>query len=149
MSSSNLKIYRPSTALVYLDSVISLAIVTGVLLPIVGLGSFLVKVDLYVFFFPALFGCLISSLAIGRVSWTIRSISVSDHAISGKRYLAVGRGGFPLREINIEKTKKRGVLQLLFGTQIIESKSGERIMFHRRVFTNDDVNEILSRCELI
>jgi hypothetical protein len=107
------------------------------------------KIDLVVYFFPAASGSLISAFAVGRVSWTIRSISVSDHAISGKRYLALGRGGFPLKEINIEKTKRRSTLQRLFGTQLIESKSGEKIMFYRRVFKSKDVNEILTRCELL
>jgi len=148
MENSSLKIYRPSTPLVYLDIFVSLVIVAGTIFPLVAWMSILLKTDLVIRSFPALLGGFIGVLAAGRTAWTLRSITVSNHAISGKRYFAVGRVGFPVKEINRKKSRQRTFIQKFFGTQLIESVSGAKIVFYRRIFKKDDVNEILAKCNL-
>jgi len=79
----------------------------------------------------------------------MRSITVSSTAISGAKPLSYGRTGFSLKDIDIQKSKKRSLLLRVFGSQLILSNNGEKILFYRRIFSDQDIKEILTRCNLM
>jgi hypothetical protein len=88
-------------------------------------------------------------LFVARSTKFLRSITVSSTAISGAKPLSFGRTGFSLKNINIQKSQKRSLFLKVFGSQIIFSNNGKKILFYRRIFTDQDIKEILTRCNLM
>jgi len=135
--------------LVYLDLIVSFIVVAIVGLPtVLGLAILFNNGDLVLRFFPGFAGAIIGISVVSRSAKTMRSISVSNVAISGQRYFSFRRTGFKISEIDIKKSNNRSIFQKLVGQQIIYSLSGDRIIFYRRIFKRDTVKEILLKCNL-
>jgi hypothetical protein len=144
------KIYRPSAKLIYLDIIITTSAVACVGLPISILLAILFNSEAFVTrFFPGLYCALVAGLFGARSTKFLRSITVSSTAISGPKPLSYGRIGFFLKDINISKSQQRSLFLRVFGSQIIFSNDGKRILFYRRIFSDQDIKEILTRCNLM
>jgi hypothetical protein len=147
---ASFKIYRPSTKLIYLDIIISALAVACVGLPVSFLLAILFNSEAFVTrFFPGVGCALFAGLYLARGTKFFRSITISNTAISGAKPLSYGRTGFFLKDINIRKSQKRSLFLRVFGSQIIFSNDGEKILFYRRIFSDQDIREILTRCNLM
>lgn len=146
---ASFKIYRPSTKLIYLDIIISALAVACVGLPVSFLLATLFNSETLTRFFPGVGCALFAGLFVARSTKFMRSITVSNTAISGAKPFSYGRTGFFLKDINIQKSQKRTLFLRVFGSQIIFSNNGKKILFYRRIFSDQDIKEILTRCNLM
>ncbi len=76
------------------------------------------------------------------------SITISSKAITGPKFLAYGRTGFPLHQIDMVKSQERNIFEKIFGIQIIESIDGKEIFFDRSSFNENDIEEIERLCKI-
>jgi hypothetical protein len=147
---TSFKIYRPSTKLIYLDLIISALAVACFGLPVSILLAILFNSAAFVTrFFPGVGCALFAGLFVARSTKFMKSITVSSTAISGAKPLSYGRTGFLLKDINIQKSQRRSLFLRVFGSQIIFSNNGKKILFYRRIFSDQDIKEILTRCNLM
>ncbi len=70
-------------------------------------------------------------------------IVITDEVISGPPVWGNRRIQFPLNNLDKEKSSNRNFFQQIFGYQLIQSKTGEKIIFVERTFDKDQVSMIL------
>ncbi len=144
-----MKVYRPSSLLIIKEIILSFIVFICVGLPLL-LGVDVITNNGEIFVISLIgattstFGMIISVKALK----TFRSLTVSNHAITGVKLFSKKRTGFRISDIDTNKSDMRNIFEKLLGQQVIHSKSGDTILFYRRIFSKEDVKAILLQCNL-
>ena len=144
-----MNIYRPSSLLILNEIILSFIVFICFGLPLLlGLDIITNNGEIFV---TSIFGAIVSIfgmiLSVKGLK-IFRSLTVSNHAITGVKLFSKKRTGFRISDIDTNKSDMRNIFEKLLGQQVIHSKSGDTILFYRRIFPKEDVKEILLQCNL-
>ena len=145
----SLKVFRPSYLKTIMHYYILLFLIVIILFPIclaLSSQSNFGSPVLHLFL-----GCLVSVISCPIISAGLRmknSITISSKAVTGPKFLAYGRTGFPLHQIDLIKSQERNIFEKIFGIQILVSTDGEKMFFDRPSFNQEDIEEIERLCKI-
>lgn len=74
---------------------------------------------------------------------TRAQIVITEGTISGPPVWGNRRVQFPLNNLDKEKSSKQNLFQWILGYRLIQSKTGDKIMFTDRTFDKDQASKIL------
>jgi hypothetical protein len=71
------------------------------------------------------------------------AITILDEIIAGPSVWVNTAVRFNLKTLDTEKSQRRNIFQRILGYRLIVSTSGDKILFDERLFTKDQVTDIL------